>query len=404
MRQRLAPQLRCIDRLAQQTHNRATGKFSKESARGSAPRGTWDFPMSQSTSRLRSARARPARRVRCGGARPVGRRCRRARLGRLVAVVAARAAPGAARAGLPAAVGPDAAGPDAAGPAPRASRRRGNTRKARRQGQGQPRPAGLRPAQQHLPAARAAAGGGDAGRQPGPRAAAQDRERHAPARAQLPGGAAAAQPRRLLGPVPVLQDAAAHAALHPARRRGGRAAGSGSPTSTAQRRQIMGTRDRSFQDDIIRELARNGCGQQYVTEMRRREARNPFSALWGEEDSEAPRGSANQFGNLPFATYRTLCVRLCDGYYFPVSFSTLPNHFQRDVGPVPVAVRGARRALLPPEPRRRRRADGLGRQPAALYQPQDRRGATARSSCRAARARRPNTSRRRAATRRPRRR
>ena len=98
----------------------------------------------------------------------------------------------------------------------------------------------------------------------------------------------------------------------------------------AQRRQIMGTRDRSFQDDIIRELARNGCGQQYVTEMRRRETRNPFSALWGDEDSEAPRGNANQFGNLPFATYRTLCVRLCDGYYFPVSFSTLPNHFQRD--------------------------------------------------------------------------
>ena len=52
-------------------------------------------------------------------------------------------------------------------------------------------------------------------------------------------------------------------------------------------------------------------------------------ALWGEE-SDAPRGSPNQFGNLPFATYRTLCVRLCDGYYFPVSFSTLPNHFQRD--------------------------------------------------------------------------
>ena len=97
----------------------------------------------------------------------------------------------------------------------------------------------------------------------------------------------------------------------------------------AQRRQIMGTGNRSFQDDIIRELARNGCGQQYVTEMRRREARNPFSSLWGEE-SDGPRGNPNQFGNLPFATYRTLCVRLCDGYYFPVSFSTLPNHFQRD--------------------------------------------------------------------------
>jgi hypothetical protein len=98
----------------------------------------------------------------------------------------------------------------------------------------------------------------------------------------------------------------------------------------AQRRQIMGRSDRSYQDDIVRELARNGCGQQYVQEARRRDAaRNPFSSLWGEE-TDAPRGAPNQFGNLPFATYRTLCVRLCDGYYFPVSFSTLPNHFQRD--------------------------------------------------------------------------
>jgi hypothetical protein len=97
-----------------------------------------------------------------------------------------------------------------------------------------------------------------------------------------------------------------------------------------QRQQILGTRDRSYQDDIIRELARNGCGPQYAQEARRRDAaRNPFSALWSDE-GDAGRGPGNQFGNLPFATYRTLCVRLCDGYYFPVSFSTLPNHFQRD--------------------------------------------------------------------------
>ena len=99
-----------------------------------------------------------------------------------------------------------------------------------------------------------------------------------------------------------------------------------------QRRQIMGTGERtSFQDDIIRELARNGCGQQYVQEARKRDAsRNPFASLFGGEESDGPRGPTNQFGNLPFATYRTICVRLCDGYYFPVSFSTLPNHFQRD--------------------------------------------------------------------------
>jgi hypothetical protein len=99
-----------------------------------------------------------------------------------------------------------------------------------------------------------------------------------------------------------------------------------------QRRQIMGTGERSLQDDIVRELARNGCGRQYEQEARKRDnATNPFALLFGGgEESEGPRGPANQFGNLPFATYRTLCVRLCDGYYFPVSFSTLPNHFQRD--------------------------------------------------------------------------
>lgn len=29
-------------------------------------------------------------------------------------------------------------------------------------------------------------------------------------------------------------------------------------------------------------------------------------------------------------TYRTVCVRLCDGAYFPISFSTTPEHFARD--------------------------------------------------------------------------
>ena len=96
-----------------------------------------------------------------------------------------------------------------------------------------------------------------------------------------------------------------------------------------QRQQMLGTRDRSYQDDIIRELARNNCGPGYNQEAQRRGGFNPFSSLWQDEDS-GPGGRANQFGALPFATYRTICVRLCDGFYFPVSFSTLPNHFSRD--------------------------------------------------------------------------
>ncbi len=96
-----------------------------------------------------------------------------------------------------------------------------------------------------------------------------------------------------------------------------------------QRRQIMGSGERSYQDEIIRELARNGCGQQYVQEARRRDSQGTFGSIFSSEEDGGPR-TGNQFGSLPFATYRTICVRLCDGYYFPVSFSTLPNHFARD--------------------------------------------------------------------------
>jgi Protein of unknown function (DUF2865) len=100
-----------------------------------------------------------------------------------------------------------------------------------------------------------------------------------------------------------------------------------------QRQQIMGGQGtRSMQDEIIRELARNNCGATYQQEARRRgDSFNPFSSLWQDEDSgPGARPPTNQFGALPYATYRTLCVRLCDGYYFPVSFATLPNHFPRD--------------------------------------------------------------------------
>lgn len=92
-----------------------------------------------------------------------------------------------------------------------------------------------------------------------------------------------------------------------------------------RRQQIMSSGDRSFRADIVRELARNNCGDAYVREAR--QSGNPFSSLWQDE---GPVEGGNKFGGLPFATYRTVCVRLCDGYFFPVSFSTLPNHFDRD--------------------------------------------------------------------------
>ncbi len=97
-----------------------------------------------------------------------------------------------------------------------------------------------------------------------------------------------------------------------------------------RRQQIIGSSEQSHRDDIVRELARNNCGANYTQEARRQN-RGIFSSIWQDEEGGsygnnwAPSGAP-----LSSATYRTVCVRLCDGYYFPVSFSTLPSHFEQD--------------------------------------------------------------------------
>ena len=97
----------------------------------------------------------------------------------------------------------------------------------------------------------------------------------------------------------------------------------------SQLHQAQGSAGQSYQDEIVRELARNNCGSNYQQQARRQDGGS--FGFW--EDQESSSGGVQHpggFGSLPYATYRTVCVRLCDGYYFPVSFSTLPNHFQRD--------------------------------------------------------------------------
>lgn len=75
---------------------------------------------------------------------------------------------------------------------------------------------------------------------------------------------------------------------------------------------------------ILVALGQNDCGPQY----RQYATGGPggfFDALFGGG------GYSPAAPDAPLAgTYRTLCVRTCDGYYFPISYSTVPSKFPED--------------------------------------------------------------------------
>ena len=99
----------------------------------------------------------------------------------------------------------------------------------------------------------------------------------------------------------------------------------------AQRQQIIASSGRSYADDIRRELARNNCGGAYQQDASRGPAGGGGGSIW--QDSEGGIGGSGWGGGASqYNTYRTVCVRLCDGYYFPVSFATLPQRFEQDSG------------------------------------------------------------------------
>lgn len=85
----------------------------------------------------------------------------------------------------------------------------------------------------------------------------------------------------------------------------------------------------SQRSDLIRALARNKCGRQYEREDRKRNSFNNWfdDGFFGGNQREPDHNPQDQFR---FATHRTLCVRLCDGYYFPMSFATTTNRFSTD--------------------------------------------------------------------------
>ena len=74
-------------------------------------------------------------------------------------------------------------------------------------------------------------------------------------------------------------------------------------------------------------LAQNNCGPQYANA-----APGPggfLSNLFGNNNPGAPPPGGGDVGPQS-GTFRTVCVRSCDGFYFPISFATVPGRFPDD--------------------------------------------------------------------------
>jgi uncharacterized protein DUF2865 len=103
-------------------------------------------------------------------------------------------------------------------------------------------------------------------------------------------------------------------------------------TNSDLQRLQGGTLDRGDQRRaVLMALAQNDCGPQYRSAAPAR-PQNFFEALFGGGTVGPGTGPAPLPGaDVPQSgTYRTLCVRTCDGFYYPISFSTVPSRFQED--------------------------------------------------------------------------
>jgi hypothetical protein len=89
---------------------------------------------------------------------------------------------------------------------------------------------------------------------------------------------------------------------------------SGNDDQNVQRRALIG------------QLAQNNCGAQYTAAANSQGGpQGFFDALFGGGTVLNANGDG-----APSGTYHTVCVRTCDGYYFPISYSTEPTRFADD--------------------------------------------------------------------------
>lgn len=98
----------------------------------------------------------------------------------------------------------------------------------------------------------------------------------------------------------------------------------------------------SKRNNILRQIKRNRCQangntQQAKVNVTKTKRKTLLEQVFGvktyKENGQRDNNNTNENVNPTFSgfgTYRTLCVRKTDGYYFPISFSTVKDRFEND--------------------------------------------------------------------------
>ncbi|HEV7344715.1 MAG TPA: DUF2865 domain-containing protein [Devosia sp.] len=86
---------------------------------------------------------------------------------------------------------------------------------------------------------------------------------------------------------------------------------------------------------ILQEMARFGCGDQGSSATFTTERQSVFNRIFGTtSEGDFTDGDfidgGDYWGYQGYQTVRTVCVRLSDGYFWPISYATLPDYVSND--------------------------------------------------------------------------
>jgi hypothetical protein len=103
-------------------------------------------------------------------------------------------------------------------------------------------------------------------------------------------------------------------------------------TQADLQRNRQGGQDDMQRQGVISALAQNNCGAQYqrAAAAAAPQQRGFFETLFGGPGQTIAPPAPGDYPQVGASGYRTLCVRTCDGYYFPISNSTSSTRFAED--------------------------------------------------------------------------